>query len=60
MRPETMTKRELGLEIAYQGGWEEFHQKRDNFTMYGYHKGLRLKLEKYYRENHLKVSKKID
>lgn len=60
MKPEAMTKSELGLEIANHGGWEVFHQKRGNFTMYDYHKDQRLKLEKYYRENHLKVFKKID
>lgn len=45
-----MNKRELGLEIANEGGWEEFHQKRGNFTMYDYHKSRRLKLQREYRE----------
>lgn len=44
-----MTKRELGLEIADQGGWEEFHQKRGNYTMYDYHKSRRLKLQEQYK-----------
>jgi len=44
-----MTRRELGLEIADNGGWEEFHQKRGNWTMYDHHKARRLALEKEYR-----------
>jgi len=44
-----MDKRELGLTIADEGGWEEFHQKRHNYTMYDYHKARRLKLEAEYR-----------
>lgn len=44
-----MTKRELGLTIADNGGWEEFHQKQGNFTMYDHHKGVRLKLEREYQ-----------
>lgn len=40
---------ELGLEIADNGGWEEFHQKRGNYTMYDYYKTRRLMLEKEYR-----------
>ncbi len=42
-------KRELGLAIADHGGWEEFHQRRGNWTMYDYHKARRLQLEKEYR-----------
>lgn len=45
----TMDKRTLGLEIADHGGWEEFHQKRGNWTMYDYHKARRLRLEAEYR-----------
>lgn len=44
----------LGLTIADEGGWEEFHQKRHNYTMYDYHKSRRLKLEKEYRERRAK------
>ena len=40
---------ELGLEIADHGGWEEFHQKQHNYTMYDYHKSQRLKFEKEYK-----------
>lgn len=45
-----MSKRELSLEIADHGGWEEFHQKRGNWTMFDYHKGMRLKLLREYKE----------
>lgn len=45
-----MDKRELALTIADNGGWEEFHQKRGNYTMYDHHKGVRLKLEQEYRQ----------
>lgn len=45
-----MNKRELGLEIADHGRREEFHQKRHEYTMYDYHKSIRLKLEREYRE----------
>jgi len=38
------TKRELELEIADNGRWEEFHQKRGDYDMYDYHKERRLKL----------------
>lgn len=48
-----MDRRELGLEIADNGGWEEFHQKRGNFTMYDHHKSIRLKMMKEYRERFL-------
>ena len=44
-----MDRRELGLTIADHGGWEEFHQKRGNYTMYDYHKSVRLRLEREYR-----------
>jgi hypothetical protein len=44
-----MSRRALGLEIADAGGWEEFHQRRGNWTMYDWHKGLRLRLEADYR-----------
>lgn len=50
-----MTKRELALSIADHGGWEEFHQKRGNFTMYDYHKAQRLKLEKEYKHIERKI-----
>lgn len=43
-----MDKRELGLTIADNGGWEEFHQKRGNYTMYDHHKSVRLRLEREY------------
>lgn len=45
-----LSKRELALTIADNGGWEEFHQKRGNYTMYAHHKSIRLKLEREYRE----------
>lgn len=44
-----MDKRELALSIADHGGWEEFHQKRGNYTMYDYHKSERLRLQKLYQ-----------
>ena len=45
-----LSKHELSVEIADNGGWEEFYQKRGNYTMFDHHKNLRLKLEKEYRE----------
>ena len=45
-----MSKRDLGLAIADHGGWEEFHQKQHNYTMYDYHKSQRLRMERQYRE----------
>jgi hypothetical protein len=45
-----MSRRELGLEIAWEGGWEEFHQKKHNYTMYDHHKARRLMLEREYRK----------
>ena len=44
-----LSKRELGLSIAYHGKLEEFHQKRGNYFMYDYHKNQRLLMEKQYR-----------
>ena len=44
-----LSDRELGLSAADNGQWEEFHQKRDNFTMYDHHKALRLRMESEYR-----------
>jgi len=32
-----MDRRELGLTIADNGRWEEFHQKRGNYTMFDHH-----------------------
>ena len=46
----SMSRRNLGLAIADEGGWEEFHQHRGNFTMYDHHKARRLRLEREYRE----------
>lgn len=45
-----MDRRGLGLTIADNGGWEEFHQKRGNYTMFDHHKSIRLKLEREYRD----------
>lgn len=45
-----ITSRELGLEIADEGGWEEFHQKNHNYTMYDHHKNRRLMLQRQYKE----------
>jgi len=47
--------RELGLKIADHGEWEEFHQKRNNFTMFDYHKAERLKLQKEYNQLKSKI-----
>lgn len=41
---------ELGLEINYQGMWEEFHQKQGNHYMYAHHKAIRLALIKELEE----------
>ena len=45
-----LTKAELALEIADCGGWEEFHQKRHEYTMSDYYKGRRLTLQAQYNE----------
>lgn len=44
-----MTFHELGCEIHDNGMWEEFHQKRHNYTMYDHHKARRKKLEAEYK-----------
>ena len=44
----TLTKRQFGIEIAWAGRNEEFHQKRENYFMYDYCKATRLELEKQY------------
>jgi hypothetical protein len=31
-----MTKEELGSEIAWAGGWQEYHQRRKEWVMYDY------------------------
>ena len=50
------TREELGLDIADEGGWEEFHQrqardpqKRGSWDMYDHHKARRKMLEAEYR-----------
>lgn len=43
-------RRDLGLEIADNGRWEEFHQKRGEYVMFDYHKARRLKIEAEYRK----------
>ncbi len=48
--------RELDLDIADNGGWEEFHQKRGDYFMYDHHKSVRLRLEREYKN--LTVRKK--
>lgn len=45
----TMSLYDLGREIADEGGWEEFHQRRHNYTMYDHHKARRLKLMAEYK-----------
>lgn len=50
MTRKQRAKRELGLQIADHGGWEEFHQKQDNWTMFDYHKSRRLKLLAKYKK----------
>lgn len=49
-----LDKRDLGLTIADEGGWEEFHQRRGNYFMYDFHKARRLKLETEYRRRYQK------
>ncbi len=44
-----MSMHDLRCAIADHGGWEEFHQKRGEWTMYDYHKDRRRKLEAEYR-----------
>lgn len=44
-----LSLKELALNIADHGGWEEFHQRRHEYTMFDYHKERRLKLEREYR-----------
>jgi hypothetical protein len=43
-----MTLYNLGLEIHDNGMWEEFHQKRHNYTMYDHHFSRRKKLQAEY------------
>ena len=43
-----MTLYQLGLVIADEGGWEEFHQKRHNYTIYDHYKARRLRLQAEY------------
>ena len=50
MDQERNSRRELGLDIADNGRWEEFHQKQGNYFMFDYHKERRLKLEREYRQ----------
>lgn len=56
LTPEEQVRRlsdyDLGIQIADNGGWEEFHQKRHEYTMYDYHKARRLLLEREYRRRH--------
>lgn len=47
---EIQALRDLGTAASDAGGWEEFHQKRGEFTMYDHYKALRLRLEREYRE----------
>lgn len=39
---------DLGREIQDNGGWEEFHQRRHNYTMYDHHFSRRKRLEAEY------------
>lgn len=48
--PMAKSQSELAADIADNGRWEEFHQKRHNYEMYDHHKAIRLKLEREYRE----------
>lgn len=43
-----MSLHDLACEIHDNGMWEEFHQRRHNYTMYDYHKARRLKLQAEY------------
>lgn len=45
-----MSLHDLGREIADEGSWEEFHQRRHNYTMYDHHKARRQMLQRQYRE----------
>jgi len=55
---DAMNLHDLGREMADEGGWEQFHQRRHNYTMYDHHKARRLKLEREYRERKAKGEKK--
>lgn len=48
-RLRKLSKEQLSEQIADNGGWEEFHQKRHEYTMYDYHKARRQELEAEYR-----------
>lgn len=52
-----MTQHELSCEIHDNGMWEEFHQKRGNFTMYDHHKSRRLQLQRTYHDRNLSQSR---
>ena len=48
MENQEMSLYDLGREIIEDGGWEEFHKRRHNYTMYDHHKARRLKLQAEY------------
>lgn len=43
-------KEELGKDIADQGRWEEFHQRKGNTALYEHYKERRLELQKKYNK----------
>ena len=45
---------DLGRDIQDEGGWEEFHQRRHNYTMYDHYKARRLKLQAEYNQRKAK------
>lgn len=49
-----MTLHEISLEIAWEGGWEAFHRRLHNYTMYNHHKAKRLKLMTEYKARRIK------
>lgn len=57
MTKEEQAKHDLACEIADEGDWEEFHQKRSNFTMYDYHKNRRLLLEEEYHAHYRQLKR---
>lgn len=45
---EKWTRKELGENMIDHGAWSEFHQKRGNWTMYDWHHGQYIAMQKEY------------
>lgn len=61
MATQELSLYDLGRNIQDEGGWEEFHQRRHNYTMYDHHKSRRLKLQaEYNRRNDARLKAQRD